>query len=153
VIRRPLGRALPPAAGVALALTLAPFGACGGERVERASQRPADEGRRPAAVRSQRFPELLNVRPVRVGPRRYDFMVMVSSPYDSWRRFANGWRVLTAGGAVLAEQRLGRPHPDEQPFWRRQSGVRVPRTVRTVVFEGRDSRNGFGGRRLTVTLP
>jgi hypothetical protein len=135
VIRRPLGRALPPAAGVALALTLAPFGACGGERVERASQRPADEGRRPAAVRSQRFPELLNVRPVRVGPRRY------------------GWRVLTAGGAVLAEQRLGRPHPDEQPFWRRQSGVRVPRSVRTVVFEGRDSRNGFGGRRLTVTLP
>jgi hypothetical protein len=80
-------------------------------------------------------------------------MVMVSSPYDSPRRFADGWRVLTADGAVVAEQRVAHRHPDEQPFWRRQSGVRVPRGVRRVVFEGRDSRNGYGGRRLTVTLP
>jgi hypothetical protein len=101
----------------------------------------------------QRFPELLNVRPVRTGPRTYDFMVMVSAPYDSPQRYASGWRVLTPDGRELAVHRLGRSHEREQPFWRRQSDVRVPKGVQRVQLEASDSRNGYGGRRLTLALP
>lgn len=132
---------------------LALFAGCGREQTAKRSGAEL-ESRSPAAGRSdQRFPELLNVRPIHTGPRTYDFMVMVSSPYDSPERYADGWRVLTVEGSVLGVKRLAHPHPHEQPFWRRQTRVRVPTGVRRVQLEGHDSRNGFGGKRLAVTLP
>jgi hypothetical protein len=150
---RPRARAAWISVAVALASPLAALGACGKGEPERTGDRSAREARSASMPGGQRFPELLNVRPVRTGPRRYDFMVMVSSPYDSPRRYADGWRVLALDGRILGVKRLAHSHPDEQPFWRRHSGVEVPRGARRVLFEGHDSRNGYGGERLTVTLP
>lgn len=93
------------------------------------------------------------MRPVRTGPRTYDFLVLVSSPYDSPGRYADGWRVLGSGGRVLGVRDLARPDGGERPFWRRQAGVRIPPEVRRVQIEARDSRYGYGGARLDVTLP
>jgi hypothetical protein len=141
-----------PVALLALGALVVPS-ACGREEARSAGERLAGESRPQAALGLARFPTLLNVRPFRTAPRSYDFMVMLSSPYDPPRRRADGWRILTLDGGSIAERRFGGRHPDGQPFWRRHSDVRVPRGVRTVRFEAHDARNGYGGRRLTVSLP
>lgn len=93
------------------------------------------------------------MRPLRTGARTYDFMVLVSSPHDSPERYADGWRVLASGGRMLGVRELAHPHAGERPFWRRQTGVRIPPEVRRVQIEAGDSRYGYGGTRLNVTLP
>ena len=113
----------------------------------------ATHSRAAMSVGGPRFPELLNVRPVRTGPRTYDFLVLLRTTYASPSRFAAGWRVLAPSGEVLAVKRLARPYLGDGSFWRRQTGVRVPRGVRSVRLQARDSVNGYGGRGLTVGLP
>jgi hypothetical protein len=148
------GGRLRPAGGAALLVALGlAVSACGNAGPESREGRTNADARFAASLRTQRFPELLNVRPQRSARDAYDFMVLMGSPYDSPRRYADGWRVLSLRGQTLGEKRLARPHSGEQPFWRRQSGVRVPVGTRQVQLEGHDSRNGYGGRRLTVTLP
>ena len=147
------GRRSVAVASAAISLALLPA-ACG-ERAQPAGERTA--GRAAGASRaetslSERFPTLENVRPIRTAPRAYDFMVMLRAPYASRSRYAAGWRVLSPRGEVIAVKRLARPYLADRSFWRRQAGVRVPPGARHVQFEARDSRNGYGGRRLTVTL-
>jgi hypothetical protein len=77
----------------------------------------------------------------------------MSSPYDSPERYADGWRILGAGGEVYGEMTLAHDHASEQPFTRTQSGVEIPDGATTVVVEGRDSENGYGGQTRTVDLP
>lgn len=135
----------------AVAAALVGLPACGED--ERAG---ATEVRQREALESargdDRFPSIRAVEPIRVRDGVYDFRVTVSSPYDSPERYADGWRVLTPDGVVLGEKRLGHDHADEQPFTRKQAGVRVPEGVREVVVEGHDQRNGYGGRRARVRL-
>lgn len=141
------------AAALLSACTLACLPACG--NAEPPSPGPERPRARPAASPEERdrFPTLVNVRPVRVGDRTYDFVVMVASAYDSPRRYADGWRITTLEGKTLGEKRLAHDHADEQPFTRRQAGVRVPDGIERVRVEGHDSRNGYGGEPLTVALP
>ncbi len=102
--------------------------------------------------RGQRFPDVTVVKVARAG-ETYDFAVTISSPYDAPERYADGWRILAPGGAVLAEKTLGHDHANEQPFTRTQSGVAIPDGVLAVTVEGRDTVNGYGGATRTVTLP
>jgi hypothetical protein len=138
-------------APVAVALVAALGAACG-EGARQATDRAAGAARAEMSV-GERYPTLENVRPIPTAPRTYDFMVMQRAPYATPSRYAAGWRVLAPNGDTLAVKRLTRPYLGGGSFWRRQVGVRVPRGVRRVQLGARDSRNGYGGRRLTVTLP
>ena len=77
----------------------------------------------------------------------------ISSPYDTPRRYADGFRVKTPGGEVLGERKLLHDHQDEQPFTRDLYSVKMPRAVKTVVVEARDRKYGYGGKAMEVALP
>ncbi len=47
---------------------------------------------------------------------------------------------------------LGHDHASEQPFTRTQTNVTIPSSVTSVVVEGRDLKNGYGGKTATVRL-
>lgn len=113
---------------------------------------PAGAGQT-STSQEQRFPELLDVEASETGDGTFDFSVTISSPYDSPARYADGWRVLGENGEVYGEMTLGHDHASEQPFTRTQTGVEIPADVKTVLVEGHDTDNGYGGNRLTVDLP
>lgn len=100
-----------------------------------------------------RFPNVVKAKATAATGGAYDFAVTLSSPYDSPERYADGWRVETEAGKVLGEMKLGHDHATEQPFTRDQPGVRIPAGVDTVVIEGHDLKNGYGGTTASVKLP
>lgn len=84
-----------------------------------------------------------------------EFMIAVtiSSPYDTPERYADGWRVLTPCGVVLAEHDLAHDHANEQPFNRTRGPFAMPEGVDEVVVEGRDLINGYGGGTVSAPVP
>ena len=107
----------------------------------------------PADSAAQIYPDVVAVKVRASGADRFDFDVTVSSPYDTPKRYADGFRVLTRERAVLGERKLLHEHADEQPFTRDLAGVKVPRGVRAVVVQARDQRSGYGGKTVEVILP
>jgi hypothetical protein len=83
---------------------------------------------------------------------KWTFDVTVSSPYDTPQRYADGWRVTGTDGSVYGEHTLGHDHANEQPFTRTQPNVVIPEAVDTVMVQGRDKANGYGGKSVTLTL-
>ena len=71
-----------------------------------------------SASTEQRFPDVVAVKVKASGPDRFDFDVTISSPYDTPRRYADGFRVYTSDNVVLGERKLLHDHQDEQPFTR-----------------------------------
>jgi hypothetical protein len=115
--------------------------ACGGDMTET------------TATTIQAFPEVVEVM-VAVGENgSYRFDATMSSPYDSDDRYADAWRVVDEDGTVYGIRELTHPHANEQPFTRSLSGVEIPADVSTVIVEGRDSINGWGGETVEVMLP
>jgi hypothetical protein len=106
-----------------------------------------------AGAIQQKHPDVVSVAVRASGVDRFDFDVTVSSPYDTPRRYADAFRVSLKDGSVLGERRLLHDHADEQPFTRDLHGVRVPRGVRVVVVQARDSQFGYGGKTVDVVLP
>ena len=104
-------------------------------------------------VADQRFPDVVDVKVRALGENKFDFDVTVSSPYDSPQRYADGFRILGADGAVHGERALLHDHANEQPFTRELYGVAIPPPVRSVVVEARDLKFGYGGRTVRVGLP
>ena len=102
---------------------------------------------------AQRYPDVVAVQVRASGPGRFDFDVTVSSPYDTPTRYADAFRVTSAGGTVYGERRLLHDHAGEQPFTRDLYGVTIPAGTRTVVIQARDSRFGYGGKLIQVALP
>lgn len=101
----------------------------------------------------QRFPDVVAVKVRVAGPDLFDFDVTVSSPYDTPRRYADGFRVKTRGNEVLGERKLLHDHQDEQPFTRDLHGVRIPPGVKAVLIQARDQKFGYGGKVVEVALP
>lgn len=100
-----------------------------------------------------RFPDVL-LATARARPGgRFDFDVTVSSPYDTPRRYADGFRVVAPDGTVLGERTLWHDHQNEQPFTRDLYGVPVPAGVRIVTIQARDRQHGYGGRSIELALP
>lgn len=99
------------------------------------------------------FPDVVDVTVKAKSGGTFSFYVTISSPYDSPQRYADAFRVMTPAGQVLGERPLAHPHADEQPFMRELLRVPVPPEVTTVVIQGRDSANGWGGQTLTAHLP
>jgi hypothetical protein len=107
----------------------------------------------PAVGSEQRFPDVVAVKVRSSGPDVFDFDVTISSPYDTPRRYADGFRVKTLGNQVLGERKLLHDHQDEQPFTRDLYSVRIPLAVKSVLVEARDQKHGYGGKVVEVALP
>lgn len=101
----------------------------------------------------QEFPDIVDAEAELEDGGTYNFAVTVSSPYDSPERYADAWRVVTEDGTVLGVRELTHDHANEQPFTRSLGGVEVPEGVSSVVVEGRDLVNGWGGETFEVELP
>ena len=81
-----------------------------------------------------------------------DFHVTVRHADEGWEHYADRWEVLTLDGEVLGTRELAHPHDNEQPFTRSLRGVRVPEGVDEVILRARDSRHGYGGETMSVSL-
>lgn len=69
-----------------------------------------------------------------------------------WDDYADGWRLVTEDGAVIATRELVHPHVNEQPFTRSLSGVDLPEGV-PVFVESSTNVTGWSGARLPLDLP
>ena len=83
----------------------------------------------------------------------FEFVVTMSSAYDSPERYADAWRVVGDDGVVYGVRELLHDHAGEQPFTRSLGGVEIPVTVTSVRIQGRDQVYGWGGGEFEVTLP
>lgn len=99
------------------------------------------------------FPDVVAVKAHRNADGTYDFDVTLSSPYDSAERYADAWRISGPDGTVFGVRELAHDHASEQPFTRSLGGVDIPDGVTTVLVEGRDQVNGWGGTTLETELP
>jgi hypothetical protein len=145
------GRVVPLA--LAAALASGPLAACSGDGDPGAASTRAAGASPSETASDQRYPDVENVLLDPAGPpRTYDVTVTVSSPYDSAERYADGWRVLAPDGTVLGRHTLTHDHAAEQPVTRTQPALRIPRDVRRVVVEARDSEHGYGGATVTVLV-
>jgi hypothetical protein len=104
-----------------------------------------------AAVSDQRFPDIVDVVVTGTAPT-FSFEVTVSSPYDTAERYADAFRVRDADGTVYGVTELTHDHASEQPFTRSLPDVTLPAGITSVVVEGRDRTNGWGGGTRTVDL-
>ncbi len=102
---------------------------------------------------SMRFPNVVSAKARARPGGRFDFDVTVSSPYDTPRRYADGFRVVAPDGTVLGERTLWHDHQNEQPFTRDLYGVVVPAGVRVVTIQARDRQHGYGGQSVELQLP
>lgn len=105
-----------------------------------------------ATADSSEFPDVIEAELTPAG-NEFRVAVTISSPYDTPERYADGWRILTPGGDVLAEHVLHHDHQHEQPFTRSCGPFTIPDDADEVVVEGRDSANGYGGDTVTVAVP
>jgi hypothetical protein len=107
----------------------------------------------PSAGNEQRFPDVVAVKVRASGGSLFDFDVTISSPYDTPRRYADGFRVYTSDNLVLGERKLLHDHQDEQPFTRDLYAVRIPPALKKVLVQARDQKYGYGGKVIEVVLP
>lgn len=105
------------------------------------------------AASDAEFPNIENAYLIWTGRGNFKVKVTMSSPYDTPDRYADGWRVLTPGGEVLAEHELHHDHQHEQPFTRVRGPFFIGPDVDEVIVEGRDSENGYGGETVTIEVP
>ncbi|MGJ3507505.1 hypothetical protein [Enemella sp. A6] len=129
--------------------------ACAGAPDDSTPAQTPDETRSsapPAGDAEQKFPDVIEAKLTKQGD---GFMidVTISSPYDTPERYADGWRVKTPDGTVLAEHELAHDHANEQPFTRQRGPFEIPDDVTEVVVEGRDKANGYGGETVTIPVP
>ena len=105
------------------------------------------------AIAEEKFPDVIAAKIKPLGGDRFDFDVTISSPCDTPRRYADGFRVVGPKGEVYGERKLLHDHANEQPFTRDLHGVTIPAGLGTVIVEARDLSYGYGGRKLEVALP
>ncbi|MEO0495329.1 MAG: hypothetical protein AAF081_18130 [Actinomycetota bacterium] len=130
------------AAAVALLSLLV---ACSGETSPGGDAPPADAG-------DQLFPDVVTAAATQSADGTWRFDVTLSSPYDTTERYADAWRILAPDGSEVGVRELLHDHQNEQPFTRSLHGVHIPADVTTVVVEGRDQVNGWGGGTVELAL-
>ena len=88
----------------------------------------------------------------REGPGQWRASVTLAHGDTGWEHYADAWRVVDAGGAVLGTRTLYHPHVDEQPFTRSLSGIAIAPGTATVWVEAHDKVHGWSDRRLELDL-
>lgn len=84
------------------------------------------------------------------GSWRFD--VTLSHADTGWDDYADGWRVETADGTVLATRELLHPHETEQPFTRALMGVVIPPEAAEVFVRARTNIEGWDEARFLHRL-
>lgn len=106
------------------------------------------------ATAEAEFPDVVDVQLDEAGERTFRVSATLCSAYDTPERYADAWRVTTPDGEVLGVRELLHDHAGEQPFTRSLSEpIEVPDGVQTLVIEGRDLVNGWGGATTEVSVP
>ena len=82
----------------------------------------------------------------------WSFSVTIAHGDTGWDHYADAWRVVTPEGEVLGTRTLHHPHVEEQPFTRSLSGVTIPREVREVMIEARDSVHGWNAATYKIEI-
>lgn len=75
------------------------------------------------------------------GAWRFD--VTLRHADTGWDDYADGWRIETVDGGVIAVRELLHPHVEEQPFTRSIGAVRIPRDVHRVFIRARTNVTGW----------
>lgn len=146
---RQIGLAILVALGALLVTT-----GCGSSSADKTvASQSGDSGTSGSAVGGKNFPDVVKVEAKRTADGVFSFDVTMTSPYDTAKHYADGWRIRNAHGTVYGEKTLDHDHASEQPFTRTQTGVKIPAGVTSVVVEGRDIDSGYGGATVTVQLP
>lgn len=124
------------------------------ERDDEADDAAADPGATGGeSPAEQAHPDVIGALAEQSPDGTWRFDVTISSPYDSPERYADAWRILDPDGFELGVRVLTHDHGNEQPFTRSLSGVEIPDGIETVVIEGRDLANGWGGQTFELNLP
>ncbi len=70
-----------------------------------------------------------------------------------WSHYADRWEVIGPQGEILGKRVLWHPHEQEQPFTRSLAGVYIQPTYTWVKIRAHDSKHGYGGREVTLSVP
>lgn len=97
--------------------------------------------------------DVLGVEVQQSGNDAFSFSVTVRHADEGWDHYADRWEVIAPDGKVLGTRVLAHPHVDEQPFTRSLRGVAIPAEIREVTVRAGDSKHGWGGKTMTVSLP
>ncbi len=141
-----------PGPAAALVAVVAVLGSCAQGGTDPTATGPATASQATADA-GQQFPNVVDAVLVPRSATVFDVEVTLSSPYDTADRYADGWRVLAPDGQELGSRELLHDHAGEQPFTRTQSGLEIPPDVTSVVVQGRDLANGYGGGTVEVAVP
>ncbi|MEO0829286.1 MAG: hypothetical protein AAFY03_02380 [Pseudomonadota bacterium] len=83
----------------------------------------------------------------------WTFSVTLRHGDTGWDDYADGWRVVDAGGTVYGTRELLHPHVDEQPFTRSLNGVELPEGFDAVLIEARTNTDGWTSEPFFYELP
>lgn len=100
------------------------------------------------------FPDVVDADLEPAGDGTFTVSATLCSAYDTPERYADAWRVLAPSGEVLGVRELLHDHAGEQPFTRSlNEPITLPDGVESVIVEGRDQANGWGGATVEVQVP
>ncbi|MES9902229.1 MAG: hypothetical protein ABW168_06040 [Sedimenticola sp.] len=97
--------------------------------------------------------DVLKLVAEKTGPHSYRFSVTARHADSGWQHYADRWEILGPEDKILAVRVLHHPHVDEQPFTRSLGSVKLPPNLTWVRARAHDKRHGYGGRRVTISLP
>ncbi|MES9900196.1 MAG: hypothetical protein ABW148_14410 [Sedimenticola sp.] len=97
--------------------------------------------------------DVLKLTAEKTGRHSYRFDVTVRHADSGWSHYADRWEILGPEDKVLAVRVLHHPHVDEQPFTRSLGSIKLPANLTWVRARAHDKRHGYGGRRVTISLP
>ncbi len=80
------------------------------------------------------------------------FSVTIRHADEGWSHFANGWKIFSPAGELLAHRALAHPHVNEQPFTRSIRNIKIPSGIDTVVVRANDSVHGESQRKYVMKL-
>ncbi|WP_038036487.1 hypothetical protein [Thermopetrobacter sp. TC1] len=97
--------------------------------------------------------DVVQARAVSTANNTWRFDVTVRHEDSGWDHYADRYEILSMKGRVLATRVLAHPHVNEQPFTRSLYNVRIPKGIKRIRIRAHDSRHGYGGKEIVLTLP
>jgi hypothetical protein len=80
------------------------------------------------------------------------FSAQIRHNDQSWKHYADEWKITDLEGNVLGKRVLLHPHDNEQPFTRSLCNVEIPKTIQKVVVNAKCNIHGVGGEKVIVDL-
>ncbi|MEJ1378620.1 MAG: hypothetical protein RPU32_11710 [Candidatus Sedimenticola sp. (ex Thyasira tokunagai)] len=97
--------------------------------------------------------DVLKLTAEKTGRHSYRFAATVRHADSGWSHYADRWEILGPEDKILATRVLHHPHVDEQPFTRSLGSIKLPPNLTWVRARAHDKKHGYGGRRVTISLP